>query len=346
MREKYLTLAQSICAARIFLNTFGLILENVTNINELSRIKIFDKDMNFVGELYFDEGKVIMDAKYNGNVIEANYDISKVFGFIDKESHSARFGEWSSKIIFNVKNDNDIKMDGEFLIGCSVDSEFGIKCLCHPLINFEVPDKGKFILKILRNGKIFGLNVSNGNYKETIDIMPWDDWNGFIRHVISNGKYDSKSYKYEYRKYAGIFTAGSSNEDKLHVYLSETEKGNQISFRNEFPLKVGNDNSKELVIQKGNLMQDLDYDMYEKINDLRNLMLIGDISLLDNLFSVCYDSYSDEVLEALLGIKRIRMNYQNGATSLKDSYYGIGQDNQFLSIEQQKRLLKSRKSNM
>jgi len=38
--------------------------------------------------------------------------------------------------------------------------------------------------------------------------------------------------------------------NKLHVFLSETEWDNKISFRNEFPTKIGDDNSKELVIQK------------------------------------------------------------------------------------------------
>ncbi len=46
MVEKFLTLEQNICAARIFLNTFGLILENINKVNEFSKIKIFDKAVN------------------------------------------------------------------------------------------------------------------------------------------------------------------------------------------------------------------------------------------------------------------------------------------------------------
>ena len=345
MQEKYLTLAQNTCAARIFLNTFGLTLENLTDIDEFSKIKVFDKDMNVVGELHFDNGKVIIVANYNNSLLEAKYDIPKIFSFIDRECGNALFGEWSSKIEFKVENNNNIKLSGEFLIGCSVDSEFGIKCLCHPLINCEVPNNGKITLKILRDGRTFGVDISSGNYKETIDIMPWDDWNGFIKHVISNGDYDPKRYMHEYRKYMGVFTAGKGSEDKLHVFLSETEWDNKISFRNEFPPKIGDDNSKELVIQKGMLMQDLDPDMFEKIKSLREVFSIGEISLLDNLFSICYDSYSDDELLALLGIKRSRMNYQDGANSLKESYFGIGQDSQFLSTEQQKRLLKTNRKN-
>ena len=346
MQEKYLTLTQNTCAARIFLNTLGLTLENLTDIDEFSKIKVFDKDMNVVGELHFDNGKVIIVSNYNNSLLEASYDIAKVFSFIDRECGNALFGQWSSNIEFKVENSNNIKLSGEFLIGCSVDSEFGIKCLCHPLINCEVPNKGKITLKILRDGRTFGVEISSGKYKETIDIMPGDNWNGFIKHVISNGDYDPKRYMHEYRKYMGVFAAGKGNEDKLHVFLSETEWDNKISFRNEFPLKIGDDKSKELVIQKGMLMQDLDPDMFEKIKSLREVLSIGEISLLDNLLSICYDSYSDEELEALLGIKRSRMNYQDGANSLKESYFGIGQDSQFLSTEQQKRLLKTNRKNV
>jgi len=341
MNEKYLTLAQNTCAARIFLNTFGLILENVINIDEFSKIRIFDKDMNVVGELHFDKGKVIINANYNNSLLEASYDISRVFGFIDIEFDNALVGLWNSKIVFKLENNNHIKMDGEFLIDSSIDSSLEIKCLCHPLINCDVPNKGKFTLKIQRDGRTFGVGISSMNYNETIDIRPWDDLNGFIKHVISKGEYDPKKYLHEYRKFMGVFSAGSGNEDKLHAFLSETEWDKQISLISEFPSKVGDDNSKELVIQKGLLMQELDYEMIEKIKYLREVLLsINGISLLDNLISVCYDSFEDEEIEALLGIKRNKMNYQDGANSLKESYFGIGQDSQFLSIEQQKKLLK------
>ena len=87
-------------------------------------------------------------------------------------------------------------------------------------------------------------------------------------------------------------------------------------------------------------MQDLDPDMFKKIKKLREILLIGDISLLDNLISVCYDSYTDEELCALLGVNRQKMNYQNGADSLVNSYFEIGSSNCFFPLETQKRLLK------
>lgn len=343
MKEKYLTLAQNTCAARIFLNTFGLILENTNNINEFSIIKIFDKNMNIVGKLYFDNGKVMIYANYNNSILEANYDISKVFGSIDIERDTTLLSlsaQWSSKIKFKVKNSNNIKLCGEFLIVCSIDSKNGIYCLCLPLIKYNDSKNRKITLSMLRNGITFNLIISSESHYETITISPCNNSNGFIRHIISDSKNNEEKHMHEYRKDTGIFACMSA-KDKLLVISSETEGINKI----DYIKKIGDDSSEELVIQKGKLMQDLDPDMFEKIKTLRKELSIGDVSLLDNLISICYDSYTDEELEALLGIKRKKMNYQDGANSLKESYFGIGQNSQFLSIEQQKRLLKTNKKN-
>lgn len=345
MNEKHLTLKQNTCAARIFLNTFGLTLGNVDDVNELSKIKIFDKTMNEVGELHFDNGKVIMSANYNNSTLEANFDLAKMTGFVDPECKSAPFAlfsEWYSKIAFQLKKGHTQTIDGEFIISSTVDSEYGINCICRPLINCTILGGDKVTLRILRDGRTLGLVISSGEYNETIDVMPWDELNGFIKHIITNGKYDQKTYTHEYKRYAGVFNGAErgENKDKLHVFLSEEEHNTQLAYYNEFVPKVGKDNSKETLLQKGNLMQQLDPSMYKKIEELRKILSIGDVSLLDNIVSVCYDSYTDEDIKALLGINRQRMNYQNGANSLINSYYEIGISNCFFPLEKQKRLLK------
>lgn len=337
MSEKYLTLEQNMCAARIFLNTFGLTLENVSDVNEFSKVKIFDGETNVVGKLHFDNGKVIMNANYNNSILQASYDIAKMRGFVDIESNNALFGQWSSKINFQVQKQDNVKLSGEFFVGSSADSEFGVSCLCHPLINCDVPEKGKITLKILRDGRTFGLEIAAGSYNETIDIMPWD----FICHDVKNGKYDEEKHSFPYRRYAGVFDGsyGMNNDNPLHVFLKESEYSNLVTYRDEKVPKVSKNDSRKISVQKGMLMKDLDPDMFEKIKKLRKVLSIGDISLLDNLVSVCYDSYTDAELSSLLGVNRQRMNYQDGADNLVNSYYGIGSDSCFLSLNQQKRLL-------
>lgn len=46
--EKRLTLDQNLCAARVFLNIMGLTLEENTSLNQLSKLNIFDKNLQLV----------------------------------------------------------------------------------------------------------------------------------------------------------------------------------------------------------------------------------------------------------------------------------------------------------
>lgn len=344
MKEKYLTLEQNACAARVFLNTFGFVLDNINELDEYSKIKIYDKSMNTVGQLYFDNGKVIMTAKYSNSTLMASYNIAKIFTFCDKECDNALFGEWSSKINFQIQNNENTNINGEFLIESTIDTQFGISCLCHPLINYQIPNKGNISIKILRNGLTFGVEIISENYEETIHIRPWDDLNGYIKHIIKKGEYE-RNKGYPYRKYAGIFAGGSCDEykDKLHIFLEEYEYDNILCFHNEFVQKTNKNTISEELIQKGRLMQNLDNSLTEKVNELKKLFLIDNISILDNLISVCYDSYTDEVLNALLGVERKNVVYQDGKENLRDSYFEIGKESHFFPLEQQKQLLKKRK---
>ena len=344
MAKTNLNFKQNACAARIFLNIFGLTLENINDdVNEFSKIKIFDRAMAKVGILYIDNGKVIMSANYNNSILDASFAIPKISGFYDAESiHNALNVHWRSKINFQVHKQNNVELSGEFSLINSVDTEFGANCLCSALINCEIFGKENIIMKILRDGKIFNLEKLEGENYELIYISPINDLMAYLYHCIKKGKYDKQKHAYPYRKEAGIYSAGTTdeNKDKLNVFMFEENAGEELSFRNEYLLRFGDDFSEEALLQKGRLMQDLDPDMFEKIRKLKEILLIGDVSLLDNIISVCYDGYTNEVLNALLGVNRQKMNYQNGADNLVDSYYEIGISNCFFPLEVQKRLLK------
>ena len=71
----------------------------------------------------------------------------------------------------------------------------------------------------------------------------------------------------------------------------------------------------------------------KEIQELKETLKIDNVSLLDNLISVCYDNYTDKELYALLGIIRKKMEYQNKATCLIDSYYGIDNEHNILQLK-------------
>jgi hypothetical protein len=280
-------------------------------------------------------GKVIMSAKYSKGKLTASYDIAKLFGFVDIESDNALFGQWSSKINFQIEN-SDHNIKGEFLVANTADSQFGISCLCHPLLTLNIPDKGDITLKFLRDGCVFYFEFNTENYNETIEFKPVSE---YIRHVITKGEYNQEKHQYPYRKYVGVFNAAERGEDKdkLNMFLNEEQNGEILNSRRDLVKKVDKNSYRQLNIQRGLLMQQLDSDMLEKVQLLREIFTIDGISLLDNLISVCYDSYTDEELVALLGTKRPTPIYQDGAKTLTDSYFVIGKESKFLSLEQKKR---------
>lgn len=346
MKKKYLTLEQNTCSARVFLNTFGFILESVSDISEFSLLKILNREMEEVGKLRFSDGKVMMNANYKHAKLEAFFDIAELSVFSDLEGSgngydAGLFGSWSSNIHFSIQSEDDKKIAGTFLITSSADTFFGVSCRCHPLVSLESSEIGKVTLQMLRGNSMLFLENVSSSYREMVDICPTDWLNGFLKHTIYKGEYHEETYRYDYEKYAGIFKGAEvgENVDKLHVFLSEVEGEKELSHSSEFVLKMGKEDSTENLQQKGNLMKKLDPDMFLKIEEFRKLLIVDDISLLDNFVSVCFDDYMDAEIEALLGIRRRPMIYQDGSTKLVDSYFGLGKNNYFLPLEAEKKLV-------
>ena len=51
---------------------------------------------------------------------------------------------------------------------------------------------------------------------------------------------------------------------------------------------------------------------------------------MDNLVAICFDSVTDEEIEAMFGLKRKKALYQNNADNLENAYLGSGGVNAFL----------------
>ena len=325
-----LNYAQSICGARIVANAFGLTLKIPEKLESNSLIEVFYNNIK-VGHLYFENNKVMLNCKYDENVLAFYYDMPEHFRINDIESGGALFKSWKDNIKFQLQKDGKDFISGAFLITASIDSEFGVYVLCHPLIRCDFGN-ARFNIKMQRNGSCFESRIESGEYRERIEIRPWDNLNGYFLHDIVKGTCE-KNGKFPYRRYCGLFSAGTSEErlNLLHVYLSEDENGKKINYLNEFPARSSNKNDEFL--QKCALMREIDPKMYQRIEDLRNALKIGNVSIFDRLVSICYDSYSDEMIKALFGVDRIKMEYQNGESNLINAYFGINSSNEFALLK-------------
>ena len=324
---------QGLCAVRIFLNSLGLIVDEIDKFDKKSTINIFDNNMNKVGSIYLDNGKILISAYYNHFALNASYTLPAISSFKDYECVNmeyALYGNWENIIKYKI-DCNEFKVDGNFFIDSSIDTEYGLSCLCHHLIFCKLLNK-IITIKILEDGFIFGVEIKDDNIDEKIQINPFDDLNGFFIHTIQN--IDS------YKKYSGIFldTNDEENKDKLHLFLKESKGSKTINYRSTYVSKIINeDNNEQAIIQKGMLMQKLDSSMYDAIKMIRNILKINNVYFLDNLISISYDNYTDNEIEALLGIKRDVKLYQDEEKDLISAYFGIKSKNclKFIHIKKE-----------
>lgn len=300
-------------SVKIFLNGFNLILEEKKDYTEPLGLLIFDKNVKAVGTLCYNKPLIYITAKLD-NDTTLHACCNK-----DKEYTTDSFCRMDH-IVYYIKDSKFLKFNGEFDVRSVNDEKYGKLCTCHSLIHFRLTEDESITIKILNDGNTFYYYRGNdkSNESEKISVTPFDNHNNYIMHDIKKGNFDCRTHSYPYRFYAEVL----NDENKLWAYLKEYVYSNVLSQTNKVEEKDTKDSSYENIIQKGLLMHSIDPKMYYRIKELGELLTIGGIPLLDNLYSISYDSYSDEELKALLGIDRKKIVYQNGSNNLYDAYFG------------------------
>lgn len=334
----YLTLKEQMSAARVFLNTFGLILDEPEEIDVYTfKINILNQNNKETGMLYFENGKVKILADTSFGKLNAEYNLATYSGFRDIECGGSLI-EWRTNIKFNISLNKEFNLDGEMQIDCSMDTTFGNKCRTHTLLKYN--EYGNIItINFMRDGSVFSYKMDNENEKEIINISPCDIWGNYIKHYYHKGKYDENKYGYPYKKVSGVRN-DHKNDNSLGIYSFVEKYAYPVSYIEKNIERQGKDESAESVIQKGLLMQACDKEYTKKLEEIRNKFTCDGISLIDNLIDVSLVSYSDEEVKALFGTDRHKVNHQNGANNLVDAYYGVVAQKKFLSKESQDRILK------
>ena len=300
MEKKYLPLIYNLPAAKVFLNIFGLTLEDVEEVQEDSRVKIFYKDEK-VGELIFFDGKVHISAEFDGYKLRSESPLA--------------YGD----LLFGLRNDikceikkDDILINGEILID-------GDPAHCRPQLKFKNKDSEVSIL-MWRDGKVCELNIEQGNVSETIQIGSYCVADGLNAHSINIGKYDETIFSYPYEYNAGVYYYKGDQEIVFKIQKEdECLKSPKMHYLYDLVPAAGDMNSNETIIQRGLLFQQLDPSAFRRINELREKLLVGDTHILDNLFGACFSTYPDELFKASFSFERPRMIFQDGTDTLGDS---------------------------
>jgi len=334
--NKNLSLEQNLCSARVFLNVFGLKLDDSEEFNEFSNVNILNSNDEVVGFLSLENGSVKMHANMDLGSLEADYKMTNFFGFIDLECGGA-FKQWNHTINFKV--DGDFKFSGDLQIGSSMDTVYGNSCRAHAKINYKDFSGNNVVIRFMDNGYPFAYSSSGYCFGEQLWVDPWSKHNSYIYHYIRKGVIPSSHLWFPEEVLKFVWDYNEDGRSQLRTFSSVVENLENKEWSNQLYEKAGEDNSNELAIQKGLLMQEIDSSFSEKMTELRNLFKNGDMSIFSNLIALTFYNVDSEVKKALFGIEIGKIAFQNGTDNLFDAYFDVKGKNPF-SVEEGKRIVK------
>lgn len=337
MKDNKLTVNKNLCGVKLFLNLFNLHVEEINDVNGLTKFKILNKLNEEVGSVNFLDEKIKIESLTKIGYLTANFEKGKIGGFKDVEC-GGLFGQWAHDIKFNIKGKQDF--NGNIRLEVSSDTSFGnyVGVCCK--LNYLDKLGNNVELKVMNDGELFGYRETNDNYLETLLIGSSVSFNSFMYHIVAKGEYQQKChcFPYQYIRNVGY----NSSKDKKHLLTtSYTIKDLEvIEEKKQLYETIDIEDIEKVFIQSGNLMHDIDKSYVEKITEIINLFKFDDLSFLENLISVSFGRYNDEVKKACFGVDINKIEYYNGATNLIDAYFNLEDNKKEIINDVYKKILK------
>lgn len=335
MNNKKLNVKSNLHGAMVFLNTFGLILEEGKSISDSDILYIFDVNNNLMGNLIIKNDEFIIDTKTVYGNLSASYSKATITSFTDYESlGNPRFAQWSNDINFCITNEKNKKiMDGTFNIKVSLDEAFGSKVLCHPTFKYYASDNSTLDVKFQADGKVFYMNYNKDEVNEEIELTPYYD--RYFLHKITNGNYDKEIHCWPYIKMNVLRNDGTEDHGDLQTLFIEEKYDKIIESQFNNYKRVASEYEKEkfndLLNQKAELVKKIGKEAHNKISKLIKEFNVQGNSLIDNFIAVSLVSYSDFQIRGFFGVERKPLTYQNGATTLQEAYFDFNDPLKMLS---------------
>ena len=330
--KEYLTLSENLCGARIFLNLFNLKLEKQEEINEFTKLQIFDNNNQVVGILYFENGVVKIECETKLGDLHANYDIATFEGFKDLE-YNALFVSWNHVINFQVVGIRNF--EGTIKILVKGDTQLGNKCRAHANIKYFDKDNNQVIMKFMEDGWPFSYKAVQKDFCEQLEINPWGEYNSYMFHLVRKGEYHREYCEWPEEMLRFVRRNGDNDPNHLLVFSRVIENFEPTEHIYNLYDLVQDDVTKA-TFQKASLMHEIDPTFKSKIMELKELFTNKDLSFFANLVDIVFESVPKEEQALLFGIDIDKINYHNHATNLYEAYFGNNQN--FLSNKILKRI--------
>jgi len=338
MDEKLLENKLNLAGAKIFLNTFGLILDNVTSIQIPMEIEIFNHEKEVVGkckiEKRYEEIETIIEAECKNDRLEATLKTFRLSNIEWNENEIA----FSNEVKWKVLRKQQEELEGIFTIYSTLSDKNGLSFYCQVEMKTDVKDYGLCKIWFNRLKTAFIASIKNDKFDEGITVGPGSELDNFY-HCKKSSEFDSTHYVFPYSKVCGIGRDTWENgEETVQVYRGEQVEGKYIDLIDE--VRVVSGTQEEENIKKACFMNSIDPDMFVKLNELRNIFMFGEMSLVDNFISVCLDRFTEREIYNFFGTECRKGLYQNGLGSLVESYFGICKDNAFYSIDENNKIFR------
>lgn len=313
---------QGLRAGVIFLNMLGIEVDikPVLVENNVTMYPLKLKN-NQAGYMFYDEqnGQVTMEVDNDEILLSSNYMLPLVSGMKDAESGYVGIvlAQWSSNINFMIQRKSDKAVfSGNMYLDSFADKEFGAGCNIHTSIDVRNSNLGMYNLKFYNDGYNFLYHNKNEKEEQELGVSYIGDR---IYHNIhwdfdENGEWQTRNiggatsvyYGEKFRKY-------NATQKMVDGKIKDLEW-------EESMVDVANRDDEATLIQFGNVARSMMPNMLKTLKAVREDTRVGDISLLDSFIDVAFKN--DELVKATFGYSPRKVVWQNGATSLKDAYFG------------------------
>lgn len=330
MKEKFLTLEQNLCGARIFLNFIGLNLEPKEGlVNFYDKLNVYNNENIEVGKVYFENESVVINAITDFGELSATYPIGKISGFRDIETDGGVFTDWQHTIKYSLKNYKNF--EGNLQMHISMDTTFGINFRVHSKINYIDKLGNNVTIKLMDDGDPFSYTAAKEGFKEELRISPWDDYEPYMCHTVSNGDFNKETRNFLNERVNFVWHNGDQDRSHLRVISAEAKNYETTKCEEVLVDRIMNNNTEEAVIQKAELIHEKDDTFAKKIGEIIDDFKTDNVSFMENLIEASFNKMSDKEKTALFGREIPKISYYNGSDNLIDAYFNFNNGNLFVS---------------
>jgi len=319
MREE-LELKYNIPNVKLFLNIFGLELEEKPEYEKGGDpLLVFMNDVE-AGNVRFDEDGILIDAISIYGKVKAKSNYAEALLLTDVESFQTihtlgLYANWNNTFKFSIDLYNGTHFDGNTCFAVKIDNEFGNMVSCHSTLDYQDGEKN-YNITLQDNGFPFRFIEKRGSYMEGICYNIFSTWGSgsYFDHTIRD-KFTNGEESYDYDRTFFIGKAHDSEKNNIAVSYTEfNDKRIQHSYQ-EFRRVSKDDEDSREVINRIEAMNYLDPSMRAKINKVIYEFSIGGHSFLETILLYSFTNYSYEEVDALFGLDKKEID-------LEQTYFG------------------------